>query len=54
MTVVGETAKGIDMTIAEVLTIIVKAMTNRERWLNVGGRAGGHEDTCDIKNDCPA
>ena len=31
----------------------IKWMIGRNRCMNVR-RAGGHEDTCDIKNDCPA
>ncbi|MFI5295943.1 MAG: hypothetical protein ACHQ0Y_13085 [Thermodesulfovibrionales bacterium] len=57
--VVNKSAEGTSMTAEDTATgtvVITKNGIKRMigiRCLNVR-RAGGHENTCDIKNDCPA
>ena len=50
----GINRTNIDMTTAEILTVLVKAMTNRDPMSECKEGGWTRRDTCDIKNDCPA
>jgi hypothetical protein len=54
-----ETAESVVTRTAEnTVTETVVSTKNGIKWIEIRcqnvRRAGGHEDTCDIKNDCPA